>query len=192
MPVTKERISALKTLVHVIGLAALAAISLSALAGPGAEQPLKWAFPLCGLTAVTFLLLTLAVTPASRVLKAPLLIALRRPCGLWCFAWAAGHAGLFAARLNFDFTAIPGIAAKHPFIIPGQLAFLILCCLAATSSQWAMKTLGRNWRRLHRLVYLAAVAAAAHFCLASGFAPLAVIYAALFAALLLFRLKPAR
>ena len=67
--------------------------------------------------------------------------------------------------------------------------FVVLVPLAATSNAPMIRRLGARWRKLHRLAYLAAAAAALHFIMLVKVWPLEPLtYAALVAALLLFRL----
>ncbi len=90
---------------------------------------------------------------------------------------------------GLDLAAIWKDIIKRPYITIGMLAFLILIPLAATSNTTMIKKLGgAAWQRLHRWVYLAAAAAALHFLLLVKSWPAEpIIYAAIVAALLLFR-----
>ena len=53
--------------------------------------------------------------------------------------------------------------AKRPYITVGFLAWLILSSLAITSFKALMRRMGRNWKRLHRLVYVAATLVILHY-----------------------------
>lgn len=117
-----------------------------------------------GLWALRLLVLTLAVTPLRQLSGWTVLLRFRRMLGLYAFFYASLH---FAAYLVLDlrgywaqvFTEI----AERPYITVGFLAWLLLVPLAATSTQGAMRRLGRAWGRLHRLVYAVAVLAVLHF-----------------------------
>lgn len=117
-----------------------------------------------GLWALRFLLLTLAITPLRQLLKQPMLLRFRRMLGLYAFAYATLH---FTAWLVLDMRGFWAVIAedlvKRPYITVGFAAWLLLLPLAATSTVGWMRRLGRNWGRLHRLVYAIAVLAVLHF-----------------------------
>jgi sulfoxide reductase heme-binding subunit YedZ len=84
--------------------------------------------------------------------------------GLWSFAYALCHVTTYVALDQLgDIHAILDDVLKRKFIFSGMLAFVILLALAATSTNGAIRRLGRRWQQLHRLVYVAAVAGAVHF-----------------------------
>jgi sulfoxide reductase heme-binding subunit YedZ len=119
-----------------------------------------------GTWCLVLLLVTLGVTPMRSVLQWGELIRVRRMLGLWTFAWAVVHLLCFwAFEHDFIWANVFLDGLKRPFVTLGLLAFAILSLLAATSHQWAMRTLGSRWKKLHRLVYLAAIAACVHFVL---------------------------
>ncbi len=145
---------------------------------------------LLGLWALRFLIASLAVTPLRR-LGGPNLVRYRRAVGLLAFYYACLHFSVYMLLdKGLDFGAIVGDIAKRPYITVGMLALLILIPLAATSNAPMIKRLGAAaWQRLHRLVYVAAAAAALHFImLVKAWPPEPLIYAGLVAVLLLFRL----
>lgn len=123
-----------------------------------------------GLTALTFLLITLGVTPAQRLLGLGGLVQLRRMLGLYAFFYALLHFTIYGLdRTLFEGTgwslrAITADIGKRPYITVGFSAFVILCALAATSTDGMVKRLGgKRWKRLHRLVYLAGALGVLHF-----------------------------
>ena len=147
-----------------------------------------------GRWALRLLLATLAVTPLRKLAGLPALAPYRRLLGLWACAYASAH---FAVYLGLDlggyWTRVFAEIAQRPYLTVGFLAWLLLLPLAATSTQAAMRRLGRRWVRLHRLVYAIGVLAVLHFLwvVKSGqtlarIEPL--VYAALLAILLLARL----
>lgn len=189
MPLSSSTVGFLKKVIHALGLIPVVYVGWLAVSGDFAPGRI---FGLCGLLALSFLLLTLCISPAAKLSNTPLLIKLRRPCGLWSFAWAATHASLFLfVFMRLDFSRILQAVQQRPFIALGQLAFLILLTLALTSSKRAMNSLGRNWRRLHRLIYVAVLLAVTHFWLAESASPLPKAAAILAVLLLLFRLREA-
>ena len=89
---------------------------------------------------------------------------------------------------GLDFAAIWADIVKRPFITVGMLAFTLLVPLAVTSNNAMVRRLGPAWGRLHRLVYVAAGLAAIHFVMVvKAWPPEPLIYAAIVAALLIFR-----
>lgn len=117
-----------------------------------------------GLWALRLLVLTLAVTPLRQLTGWAVLLRFRRMLGLYAFFYATLH---FAAYLVLDlrgyWAEVFAEIAERPYITVGFLAWLLLVPLAATSTQAAMRRLGRTWGRLHRLVYAVAVLAVLHF-----------------------------
>ena len=117
-----------------------------------------------GQWALRLLLATLCVTPLAVELRKPWLLGLRRMLGLWAFAYAVLHfANWIALDLGFDLRAILADIAKRPYVTVGFAAFAMLVPLAATSTDRALRRLGRRWHLLHRLVYPAAVLACLHY-----------------------------
>jgi sulfoxide reductase heme-binding subunit YedZ len=117
-----------------------------------------------GRDALALLLASLAVTPVRRITGWNRVQAVRRMLGLWSFFYACCHFLIYAVFNHLgDVTAIWADVVERPFIFSGMLAFLILVALALTSTAGAIRRLGRNWLRLHRLVYVAAVAGVVHF-----------------------------
>lgn len=153
-------------------------------------DPQKTLERLLGLWALRFLILTLAVTPLRR-LGGPNLIRYRRALGLLAFCYAALHLTVYVVLdQGLDFGAIWADIVKRPYITVGMLAFTILVPLAITSNSATIRRLGgAAWQRLHRLAYVAAAAAAIHFVMVvKAWPPEPLIYAAIVALLLLFRL----
>ncbi|NHO33706.1 protein-methionine-sulfoxide reductase heme-binding subunit MsrQ [Acetobacter sp. LMG 1636] len=119
-----------------------------------------------GLWAFRFLLASLAITPL-RVMFGVNLISYRRMLGLLAFAYAFMHVTTYIVLdLRFDFAILYRDLTRRPFLIFGMIAFICLLPLAITSNRMSIRKLGRNWRRLHRLVYPALIAASVHFLMA--------------------------
>jgi methionine sulfoxide reductase heme-binding subunit len=143
-----------------------------------------------GLWALRLLILTLAITPLRR-LGGPNLVRYRRALGLLAFYYACAHLTVYVVLdQGLDLAAIWGDIVKRPFITVGMLAFAILVPLAVTSNAPMIRRLGGGaWARLHRWVYAAVVLAAVHFIMVvKAWPPEPLIYGAIIAALLLFRL----
>lgn len=131
--------------------------------GPG---PVETLLRELGWWAVTLLVAGLAVTPVRHWLKQAPLLRLRRPLGLWGFTYAVLH---FTVYLVLDrqlaWAEILKDLSKRPYIMVGFAAVVLLLPLAATSTAWAMRKLGRRWQKLHRLAYVAAALGVLHFLL---------------------------
>lgn len=176
--------------IYVVGLSpALWTFYLGVVDQLGAD-PQKTLERTLGLWALRFLIACLAITPLRR-LGGPNLVRYRRALGLLAFYYAALHLTVYMVLdQGLDLAAIWADILKRPYITVGMLAFAILVPLAATSNAPMIRRLaGGAWQRLHRLVYVAAVAAALHFImLVKAWPAEPLIYAAIVAALLLFRL----
>jgi sulfoxide reductase heme-binding subunit YedZ len=154
-------------------------------------DPLKTLERTLGLWSLRFLILALAVTPVRRF-SGYNLIRYRRALGLLAFYYATLHLGVYVILdQGLDVAAIVKDIVKRPYITVGMLAFLILVPLAVTSNTAMIKRLGgKAWQRLHRWVYLAAIAAALHFImLVKAWPPEPLIYAGIIAVLLAMRLR---
>jgi methionine sulfoxide reductase heme-binding subunit len=117
-----------------------------------------------GKTALNFILLTLMVTPVRRLAGLPHLLRLRRMLGLFAFFYALLHFTVYVVLdLDLDWHMVGADIVKRPYITVGFTALLLLVPLALTSTQGMMRRLGRNWSRLHRLVYVIAVLGVWHF-----------------------------
>lgn len=123
-----------------------------------------------GKTALIILLITLSVTPLRRLLGVNRLQIVRRMLGVWSFTYAALHVSIYLvvdqlcySPQTCEFSAIWQDVLKRRFIFAGATAFVILSSLAITSTTGWQRRLRKNWQRLHRLVYVAAVAAIVHF-----------------------------
>ena len=153
--------------IYVVGfIPAVSSFWLGATGGLGAD-PVRAFEQTLGLWALRFLILTLAITPL-RQLAGVNLLRFRRALGLLAFWYAAMHFGVYLTldRGLIWSTIVPDIV-RRPFITLGFAALVLLVPLAATSNRLSIRRLGKNWRRLHRLVYVAVSLAAVHYLLAT-------------------------
>jgi sulfoxide reductase heme-binding subunit YedZ len=128
-------------------------------------NPLEFATRTTGMLTLVFLSLTVAITPLRRIFGINSLVKFRRMLGLFAFFYGSLHllTYLWFDRL-FNFLSVAADVAKRPFILFGMLAFLLMVPLAITSTNKMVKRIGgKRWARLHRLVYLAAIAGVVHF-----------------------------
>ncbi len=126
-------------------------------------DPIRQVTTTTGRTALVLLLLTLACTPIA-VLGFRRVMRVRRALGLYAFLYAVLHFMTFAGwDYGFDLQLLKSAILDQRFVLAGSVAFLLLLPLAVTSTRGWQRRLGKNWKRLHRLVYLAGVAVIVHF-----------------------------
>jgi sulfoxide reductase heme-binding subunit YedZ len=137
---------------------------LGATAGLGAN-PVEFVIRSLGTWTLVALVVTLSITPLRLATGWAWPMRLRRMFGLFTFFYAVLHLGAYLWLDQwFDMAAIWKDVLKRPYITAGFVAMLLLVPLAVTSSNgWVRRLGGRNWQRLHRLVYAIAVLAVAHF-----------------------------
>ena len=151
-----------------------------------------------GVWGLRTLLIALAVSPVSRLLRMPRLVRYRRMAGLWAFTYVVLHLGSYLWLLGgFALETLAGDIVKRPYISVGFGALLMLIPLAVTSTRGWQRRLGRRWKKLHRLVYPAAIAAWIHLLWLSkgGFMDpfvYAVVLGALFGERIAFRIRRRR
>jgi sulfoxide reductase heme-binding subunit YedZ len=127
-------------------------------------HPIEFIEHSTGFWSLTILLVLLFLTPMRQIFKLNKQIRLRRMLGLFVFFYAFLHV-LTYLWLDYDFNydEIAKDVIKHPRILVGFVAFILLIPLAATSNNASMKRLGAGWVKLHSLVYLVAILAVMHF-----------------------------
>lgn len=147
-----------------------------------------------GTTSLVLLVLSLAATPLNILFGWKQLLPLRKPLGLYAFMYVSLHLLTFV-WLDYGFVwsfLVDGILEQR-FVLVGFAAFLLLVPLAATSTRWAQRKLGKNWKRLHKLVYVIIVLALIHFFwLVKNVYVEPTIYAVIVGVLLLTRIRPIR
>ncbi|WP_455211162.1 sulfite oxidase heme-binding subunit YedZ [Kaarinaea lacus] len=127
-------------------------------------NPIEKVTHITGQWTLRFLLLTLFVTPARKLLGWHFILRLRRMLGLYTFFYACLHFLTYLVLDQFfDFDEILKDILKRPYITVGFAAFVLLIPLAVTSTNKMMKRMGRRWKTLHQLVYVIAVLAILHF-----------------------------
>lgn len=179
--------------VYAGGAIPAAALLYGALFGGLGVDPVKALEKELGEWGLRFLIASLAVTPLMRAgLR---LIRFRRALGLLGFFYVLTH---FAVWVTLDmgllWNQIAGDLWKRPYIVVGFAGFLMLIPLALTSTDGALRRLGRAaWRRLHRLAYPAVLAGAVHFVMIGKvWTADSLIYLCLTLGLLAIRLLPRR
>src|ERR1700744_5678342 len=188
---SKRTILTLKTLLHLLCLAPFAWLLhlFSSSALNNYADPINSITHFTGDWALYLLFASLAITPIRRLSpKIAWLIRFRRLLGLYAFFYATLHLATYIFLFSgYDVTtALTGLRAGHPgelitqwkiiwprmvddvlkrrFIQVGLLAWIILLALAVTSPAFIMRAMGgKNWQRLHRLIYVAAIAGIIHY-----------------------------
>ncbi len=131
-------------------------------------RPLVEALHQMGLWAIRFLLLSLLISPARTLLRMPRLMQVRRMTGVAAFFYAFLHVLLYMADQRFIPGKILHEIAFNVYITIGFIGFLVLLALAATSSNAAIRALGRmRWQQLHYATYVIGLLAVVHFLLQS-------------------------
>ena len=144
------------------------------------------------------IVVTLAITPLRKLFRQPDLIRFRRPIGLFAFFYASLHFLTYVVLDHFfDFHEMLADVVKRPYITAGFTGFVLLIPLAVTSTAgWIRRLGGKNWQKLHRLIYITAVAGVIHYYwLVKSDIRLPVFYGCLVALELTYRLmvrKPAK
>jgi len=156
--------------------------------GLGAE-PISALEHRLGLLGLQFLLIGLAVTPLRRFTGINL-IRFRRAVGLLAFYYIAMHLLTWLVLDIRDPSRIWTDIVKRPYITIGMVGFALLVPLAITSNNASVRRLKARWRKLHWLVYPAALLGAVHFVmLRKGWQVEPLVYLAVVVALLALRVK---
>ena len=127
-------------------------------------NPIEYITHFTGDWSLIFLLASLGVTPLRKISGWNGLIKYRRMLGLFAFFYAVLHFATYMVLDHFfDFDAIVKDVIKRPYVTAGFTAFVLMIPLAITSTAGMIRKLGKRWQKLHRLVYLIAVAGVLHF-----------------------------
>ena len=155
----------IKPIVFLACLLPLARLGWKGYAGNLGANPIEVITHSTGDWILTFLLVTLAITPLRKLTRQLWLIRFRRMFGLFAFFYACLHFLTYIwLDKFFDLHEMVADIAKRRFITMGLTAFVLLIPLAITStSGWIRRLGGRRWNLLHRLVYVSAVAGVVHY-----------------------------
>jgi sulfoxide reductase heme-binding subunit YedZ len=182
-----------RLLVHAGALVPVAWLAVEVARGEVAD-PARALILRSGAAGLALLVAALACTPLAALTGWRRVIQVRRALGLYGFAYAAIHLAAYAA---FDGWLDPALIwrdlGERRSMLVGLISFLALVPLAATSTAGWQRRLGRRWKQLHRLVYLAAPLAVLHyFWLERDVIDGPLLAAAAVGALLALRLPPIR
>lgn len=159
-----RRWSKLQWLVHLSAWLILANLVWDFSSGNLSVNPIQAATQRTGKTALVFLMLSLACTPISKSFGWKQVLKVRRTLGLYAFWFALSHLFIFVViDFGVDLQLLWIELTQKRYVWVGAMAFSILLVLAITSYSFWMKRLGKNWKRLHRLVYLAGIFVVVHY-----------------------------
>ena len=162
----KSHFKQIRWAVHIAAWIPLVVLIIDAVNNNLTFNPIQAATQRTGDTAIVLLGLSLACSPLSTYAGWKDAIKLRRALGLYAFMYAAVHFYLFVgADFNFQLRFIVPEFLQKYYLWAGLPAFVVLCALAATSFRWAMRRMGKNWKRLHRYIYLGAILVMLHLAL---------------------------
>ncbi len=172
-----------KLLISVNALIPLALLVIDGSNGRLGANPIEFFLRTTGVLTLTFLLITLSITPLRKILGWNSLIKYRRMLGLFAFFYGCLHLVTYSIfDKSLGPSAIVADVIQRPFIAIGMIALTLLVPLAITSTNGMVKRLGgKNWARLHKLTYVAAILGVIHFWM---IVKSDVFYPALFGAVL--------
>ncbi len=154
-----------KIVIFTNSLVPLALLGWDAWFGKIGANPIEFFLRTTGVLTLVFLLVTLSVTPLRKYYGWNQLVKFRRMLGLYSFFYGFLHLITYSIfDKSLSVSAIVGDVWERPFIAIGMLSFFLLIPLAVTSTNAMIKRLGgKNWQKLHRLTYVAAIGGVVHF-----------------------------
>jgi len=127
-------------------------------------EPIKEITHHTGEWTLLFLVFTLSMSPLKRFTNLNIWISIRRMLGLFAFFYASLHMFTYVGLdYQFDLSAISKDILTKKFIFVGFAAWFLMIPLALTSSKKMMSVLRKNWKKLHRLIYLISILGVIHF-----------------------------
>lgn len=159
-----NRYTPLQVTIHLYAWSALAWILIELITDSFSVNPIQELEQRTGRHAITLLVMSLLCTPLNTIFKFPELLKRRRTLGLYALLYATIHVLIF---INLDYGLAWSLIARtvfeKPYIIVGAIAFLMLIPLGVTSFDVWKVRLGKNWKRLHQMVYIIAPLAVLHY-----------------------------
>ncbi len=160
----KARFTPLQIAVHLGAWYPLVRLVFDALTGVLSANPIQDAEQRLGRAAITLLVLSLSATPLNTLFGWREPLKRRRALGLYAFFYAALHVAVFVALdYGFAWALIVETIVEKRYTLVGAAAWTLLALLAVTSFDFWKRRLRKNWKRLHRLVYLAAPLDVLHY-----------------------------
>jgi methionine sulfoxide reductase heme-binding subunit len=164
-PVLRQQSTSwLRAIIHLLGITPLALILLAGLTHSLSFNPIQDIEQRLGRAALYFLVASLAITPLTTLTGWPGFLPRRRTLGLYSFLYACLHFLTFVALdYGFDFQEIGRLVIEKPYIYIGLSTGVLLVILTITSIKRITRKLGRWWKPIQRLVYLAGGLAILHY-----------------------------
>ena len=181
----------IKRLIFIVSLWPILSIGIDIFQNNLGANPVEFIERHFGKWTLIFLCLTLSMTPLRRITKINQWILHRRMLGLFVFFYASIHLICYIGLdYQFAWIDIKNDIIKHRYVLVGFLAWLLLLPLAITSSDKMIRKLKKNWKLLHRLIYVIAILGVLHFIwLVKKDITEPLIYAAIVSILLILRLN---
>jgi sulfoxide reductase heme-binding subunit YedZ len=154
----------LQIAIHLYAWSGLILLIFDAVTGNLSPNPIQDLEQRTGRHAITLLVMSLLCSPINTVFKWSEPLKRRRALGLYAFMYATIHVVIFA-DLDYGLAwsrLIQEVFGK-PRLVVGMIAFALLIPLAITSFDIWKKRLGKNWKRLHQLIYLIAPLVVLHY-----------------------------
>lgn len=178
--------------VYIVYLLPVPWLIYQGITGDLGRDPVKRLEHELGEIALQLLVIGLCITPLRRFVGVNLL-KFRRAIGVVAFVYVVLHMLVWAVLDVQTLERVWADILKRPYITIGMAAFVALLPLALTSNNRSVRVLGATWRKLHKLVYLAAILAAVHFVwLVKGFQLEPLIYLGVIVALIGLRMIPSQ
>jgi len=193
-----SRYTPLQIAIHLYAWSAIIWVIIELLTDSFSINPIQELEQRTGRHAITLLMLTLLCSPVNAVFKWSEPLKRRRTLGLYAFMYVFIHVLIF---VNLDYglawSLIVQTVFEKPYIIVGFTTFLMLIPLAITSFDIWKVRLGKNWKRLHKTIYIIAPLAVLHYAWSkkgdiftlSGDIQRPLIYGLILGILLLFRIS---
>jgi sulfoxide reductase heme-binding subunit YedZ len=182
--------SILPVILHLAILLPLCILIIDFYSGNLTAEPVQESMHRTGRYALILLLITLSCTPLKLLTKYSHFAKLRKIFGLYSFFYASIHFLIFTAiDYQFDIEFLREALLEKPYAMVGLFAYTLLIPLALTSNNKSMTLLRKNWKRIHRLIYVLTAAGIVHFFwLVKSDYRMPFLYAGIFALLLSIRL----
>ena len=196
-----SRYTPLQIAMHLYAWSTIARLIFEFATGTISVNPIQEMEQRTGRQAITLLVLSLACSSLNALFGWRELLKRRRALGLYAFMYATIHVIIFVdLDYGLALSQIAKTVLQKPYIIVGVISFLLLIPLALTSFDIWKKRLGKNWKRLHQLVYFIAPLVVLHYAWSKkgdiftlqGDIVRPLIYGIIILIFLIFRIPPIR
>jgi sulfoxide reductase heme-binding subunit YedZ len=154
----------LQIAIHIYAWSGLVLLIFDFVTGNLSPNPIQDLEQRTGRHAITLLVLLLLCTPINTIFKWSEPLKRRRALGLYTFMYAVVHVVIFAdLDYGLAWSRLIQEMIEKPRLLAGLVAFVLLIPLAVTSFDiWKIR-LGKNWKRLHQVVYFIAPLVVLHY-----------------------------